>query len=38
MTIPTHKLGTVSGSTKFIQGSTSYQQLAVKISAKNSKA
>jgi len=31
-------LGTVSGSTKFIQGGTSNQQLAVKILDKNSKA
>ena len=38
MAISTHKLGIVSAATKFIQGSTSNHQLAVKISTKNSKA
>ena len=38
MTIPTHKLGTFYGSTKFIQGSTSNYQLAIKIPEKNSEA
>ena len=38
MTISTHKLGTDSVATKFIQGSTSNQKLAVKILDKNSKA
>ena len=38
MTISIHKLGIVSVATKFIPGSTSNQQLAVKISDKNSKA
>ena len=38
MTILIRKLGTVSAATKFIKGSTSNQQLAVKSLAKNSKA
>ena len=38
MTISLHKLGIVSEATKFTQGSTSDQKLAVKISDKNSKA
>ena len=38
MTISIHKLGRVSAATTFIPGSTSNQQLAVKISGKNSKA
>ena len=38
MTISLHELGTVSEATKFVQGSTSDQQLAVKICDKNSKA
>ena len=38
LAISTHKLGVVSTDTKFIQGSTSNYKLAVKISAKNSKA
>ena len=37
MTISLHKLGIVSEATKFTQGSTSDQKLAVKISDKNSK-
>ena len=38
MTISTHKLGTDSVATKFIQGSTSNQELVIKSLAKNSKA
>ena len=38
LTILKHKLRTDSGATKFMQGSTSNQQLAVKSLAKNIKA
>ena len=38
MTILIHKLRIDSAATKFIQGSTSNQQLAIKSLAKNSKA
>ena len=38
MTILIHKLRIDSAATKFMQGSTSNQQLAVKSLAKNSKA
>ena len=38
MTILIHKLRIDSEATKFIQGSTSNQQLAIKSLAKNSKA
>ena len=38
LTISKHKLRTDSAATKFMQGSTSNQQLAVKSLAKNSKA
>ena len=38
LTISNHKLETISSDTKFTQGSTSNQQLTVKISGKDSKA